>query len=65
MYAAIKLTGDTNDFDKGGFLTEDDAWDYVSQFICELCRNSYEVGMSACEAEWDVITQEEYEEENN
>jgi hypothetical protein len=52
-YIAIQLSGD---LEKGGFKTEQDAWDWIYECQCESCK---ETGHNACAAEWDVETREQ------
>lgn len=52
-YVAIQLSGT---FEKGGFKTSDDAWDWIMNNECDDCKKS---GIHACSAEWDVETREQ------
>lgn len=64
MYTAILLSGK---FEKGGFKTEEAAWDYVHSQMCESCQQGYkdylagnEEAYFACDAEWDVSLTSEW-----
>jgi len=41
---------------KGGFKTEDEAWDYVHDRSCDICKANPE--HDACAAEWMVFEEE-------
>lgn len=45
---------------KCGFNTEDEAWEYVVSHSCESCRNS---DFDMCSAEWEVCTEEDWNED--
>ena len=63
-YEAIKLSyngNKENDPSKKGFSTEDEAWGYVKEHICEYCKKIWELEEHGdmCSAEWMV---DEYKE---
>ena len=61
MYTALKLSDSRIDPTKSGFETEDLAWDYIESHRCSLCQADNNIdGVFACDAEWMVITDEEY-----
>jgi len=45
---------------KGGFETEDDAWDWILENgQCDRCKLMYKKeGFSPCEAEWTIFEEE-------
>lgn len=58
-YIAVYYPDSKNDRTKGGFDTEDQAWEYVLKNLCSVCE---EDGIeSACAAEWEVHTEEYWE----
>lgn len=60
MYTALHLSAtEYHNFSMPGFKTEDLAWDYIAGFRCSLCQADEEE-IFACDAEWMVITDEEY-----
>jgi len=69
-YTAIKLSSSSNGYDptKSGFETEDAAWDYIASMRCNLCvaeeSMPEEDQIFACDAEWMVLTDEDYNRED-
>lgn len=58
-FEAIYLPANNVDPSKGGFKTEDAAWDYASGHFCDECKKMYDSGKgSACDAEWMVELEE-------
>ena len=77
-WIAMRLSDSTQK--KDGFASEELAWEYIGKHgICRGCRKTLDNGFNpedpenpledasdtACEAEWAVITREEYEELKN
>ena len=53
-YEAIYMPATPNhDPSKGGFKTEDEAWEYVASFRCESCASGND-RFYPCDAEWAV-----------
>lgn len=57
-YEAIYMPGDGSESDpsKKGFLSEDEAWEYVISRSCDGCKE--EGIFSMCAAEWEVDEEE-------
>jgi len=59
-FEAIYLPAATINPTKGGFKTEDEAWDYASEHFCDECKKMYDRGEgSSCDAEWMVDIEEQ------
>jgi len=44
---------DREDPSKKGLDTEDEAWEYASQWFCKHCKDLFDKGKSCmCDAEW-------------
>jgi hypothetical protein len=67
MFTAIQMS---SDFEKSGFSTKDEAWDFIDQQMCDSCQRAlkeFNEGNSKyrethCDAEWDVLLTSEWEE---
>ncbi len=55
-YIACKMSAGDNDPTKGGFKTEDEAWDYIYDRSCDACKQDPE--HDACAAEWGVFVED-------
>lgn len=58
-YVAFMMS---SDFEKGGFKTKEEAWEYIYSRDCEDCKEYRKKGHplgGACSAEWDVETKEQ------
>lgn len=60
MYAVILLSGD-GEYDKSGFSTEQEAEDYIFEFLCDSCQQAvrdkgFFTGNRNCPEEWYEIT---------
>jgi len=62
-WTALHMSGDCS---QSGFKTSDEAWDYMVSFRCDGCvKEVKEKGEDdahiGCDAEWEIITDEEWE----
>lgn len=59
MYTALYMPACDENRDKDGFVTEQDAIDWVVEnCLCPLCIEEGEGWGSACAAEWEVVKTE-------
>jgi len=55
-FEACYLPNDNKHQSKNGFNSQNEAWDYVAQQICDTCKNDFKNNLllSFCGAKWQL-----------